>query len=156
MKETCYIAKGAQIVGDVTMEDGVNIWYNAVVRGDHGAIRIGAKTNIQDNCTVHTQIGHSLTIGRGVTIGHGAIIHGIEIGDNSLIGMGAILLNGTRIGKNCIIGAGALLTQGMVVPDGMLAFGSPARVVRPLTEEEIASNKANCKVYLALMEEARG
>lgn len=150
-----FVAQGAQVVGDVRMHDGVSIWYNAVVRGDHGSITIDENTNIQDNSTVHTQIGHDLYIGKGVTIGHAAIIHGEYIGDNSLIGMGAILLNGTRIGKNCIIGAGALVTGGTEIPDGSLAFGSPAKVVRSLTEEEIQANRDNCTEYLELMKKQK-
>lgn len=146
-----FIAEGARIVGDVDMKDGVNIWYNAVVRGDHGSITIDENTNVQDNATVHTQIGHDMYIGKGVTIGHAAIVHGEYIGDNSLIGMGAILLNGSKIGKDCIIGAGALVTQGSEIPDGSLAFGSPAKVVRKLTPEEIESNKINCREYIELM-----
>ena len=149
-----YIADVAKVVGDVKLGNEVGIWYNAVVRGDHGKVIIGDKSNIQDNCTIHTQIGHDMEIGEGVSIGHGAICHGEYIGDNTLIGMGAILLNGSRIGANCIIGAGALVKQNADIPDGSLAFGSPARVVRKLTDEEIEKNRENADEYIKLMKEA--
>ena len=148
--EQVYIAEGARIVGNVELSGGVNVWYNAVIRGDHGKITVGNNSNIQDNCTVHTEMGHDMVIGAGVTIGHGAICHGEFIGENTLIGMGASLLNGTRVGSNCIVGAGALLTQNTEVPDGSLVFGSPAKVVRPLHPEERESNRKNAEEYLAL------
>ena len=150
MSEKRFIANGAQVIGDVVLKEGVNIWYNTTVRGDHGRITIGEDTNIQDNVCVHTQIGHDMVIGKGVTVGHGAILHGEYIGDNTLIGMGAILLNGTKIGPNCIVGAGALVKQGMEVPEGKLLFGSPARIIRDLTPEEIEANRVNCREYLEL------
>ena len=144
--ENVYIADGAKVVGDVTLNDGVGVWYNAVIRGDHGKIVIGDNTNVQDNCTIHTEIGHDMTIGAGVSIGHGAVCHGEFIGDNTLIG--------TKVGHNCIVGAGALLTQNTEVPDGSLVFGSPAKVIRPLTPEEKEGNRENCERYLHLAVEA--
>lgn len=154
MRENVFVAEGARVVGDVELGENVNIWYNAVIRGDLGKITIGKRTNIQDNCTLHVDAGCPMTIGEGVTVGHGAILHGSEIGDNTLIGMGAILLTGSKVGKNCLIGAGALVTQNTEIPDGMMAFGSPAKVIRPLTVEEIEDNQKSCAEYLSLMEEA--
>ncbi len=152
--EGVYIAEGVRLVGDVALEEGVGVWYNTVIRADHGRVTIKKNTNIQDNCTIHTQKGHDMTIEEGVTVGHGAILHGEYIGENSLIGMGAILLNGTKIGKDCIVGAGALVTGGTIVPDGSMVFGSPAKVVRPLREEEIDHNRENARIYVKLAEDA--
>lgn len=146
--ETAFIAPGAVVLGDVTAAEGCGIWYNATVRGDRTYIRIGKGSNIQDNCVVHGDIGYPVIIGENVTIGHGAIIHGCTIEDNTLIGMGAILLNGCHIGKNCIVGAGALVTQNTVVPDNSLVLGSPGKVKREVTDEEIASNLENARVYV--------
>ena len=152
---SAYIAPGAVVLGDVTVGEDVGIWYNAVVRGDRGPIVIGRGSNIQDNVTVHLDDPYPVTIGENVTIGHGAIVHGCTIGDNTLVGMGAILMNGTRIGKNCIVAAGALVTQGMEVPDGMLVLGSPAKIKRPITEEELAANLRNAERYVEEAREAR-
>ena len=138
------ITEGARVVGDVTLAKGVSVWYNAVIRGDEGAITVGEDTNIQD-CTV---LHEAVTVGRGCTVGHGAILHGCTIGDNVLIGMGAIVLNGAKIGSNCIVGAGALVTGKMDAPDGSMILGSPAKVVRPLTEEEIEGNRVFARDYL--------
>lgn len=149
----CYVAKEAVVKGHVTMGENVNIWYNATVRGDSYPITIGAGTNVQDNAVLHVGEGHSLTVGSRVTIGHGAIVHGCEVGDDTLIGMGAIILNGAKIGSHCIIGAGALVTQGTVIPDGAMAFGNPAKVVRMLTGEEQQKTGYNAALYV---EEARG
>ena len=143
-----FIAPGAVVLGDVHMEENVGIWYNATVRGDREPIRIGKGSNIQDNCVVHVDTGFPVTIGENVTVGHGAIVHGCTIGDNSLIGMGAILLNGCRIGKNCIIAAGALVTQGCEVPDNSLVMGNPGRIKRAVTEEEVQNNLKNAQHYV--------
>ena len=160
LHKSVYIAPGAQIVGDVTIEENASVWYNAVIRGDAAPIRIGCGSNIQDGCILHVDEGMPLTIEDGVTIGHGAILHGCRIESQSLIGMGAILLNGCHVGKDCIIGAGALLTQGTRIPDGMLALGSPAKVIRPLTEQEKESIRNNGEEYIRLrksaLKEARG
>lgn len=150
--ETAFIAPGAVVLGDVTLGADVGIWYNASVRGDRGPVVIGRGSNIQDNAVVHLDSGHPVVIGENVTVGHGAIVHGCVIGDNSLIGMGAIIMNGAQIGENCIVGAGALVTQDMQVPDNSLVLGSPARVKRSVTEEEIAANLHNAQLYV---EEAR-
>ena len=142
--ESVLLAEGARVSGDVTLGREVNIWYNAVLRGDDGAIVVGEGTNIQDCAVLHEET----TVGRGCTIGHGAIVHGCTVGDNTLVGMGAVILNGARIGSNCIVGAGALVTGKMDAPDGVMILGSPAKVVRPLTEAEIESNRASAQGYL--------
>lgn len=145
---TARIAEGAVVRGRVTLGENVSIWYNAVLRGDVDAIEVGDDTNIQDGCIVHEDFGCPVHIGRRVTVGHGAILHGCTIGDDTLIGMGAIVLNGARIGTGCIVGAGALVTQGTVVPDGSVVLGSPARVVRQVTAEELERNRANAQLYV--------
>ena len=145
--ESVFIAPGAIVLGDVTIGENASVWYNTTVRGDREPIFIGKGTNVQDNCVIHAGEGHSTVIGEHVSIGHGAIVHGCEVGDNSLIGMGAILLNGCKIGKNCIVGAGALVTQGMQVPDNSLVLGSPARVKRQVTGEELEENLQNARLY---------
>lgn len=147
VEENVFLAEGSQVIGDVTVRKNCSVWYNAVIRGDSDHIEIGEGSNVQDNCVVHVDAGYPVQIGKGVTIGHGAILHGCTIGDNSLIGMGAIVLNGAVIGKNCLIGAGALVTQNTKIPDGSLAFGSPAKVVRPTKPEEIASNRDSAIRY---------
>lgn len=134
--ETARIARGAVVYGNVSAGEKSSIWYHAVVRGDSGRISIGKYSNIQDNCTVHLDAGHEVEIGDYVTIGHGAIVHGCRIGNNCLIGMGAIILNGAVIEDNCIIGAGTLITQGKTIPEGSMALGNPGKVIRQLTEEE--------------------
>lgn len=143
-----YIMQGAVVRGDVVLESEVSVWYNAVVRGDTGSVRIGPRTNIQDNCVVHAD--EDVTVGSGVTVGHGAIVHGCTIGDNCIIGMGSMLLDGAQVGDNCVIGAGSLVTYNTKIPSGHLAFGSPAKVVRPLTEEEIAHNRQSAGNYILL------
>jgi len=151
ISEKAYITKTAIIEGDVTVGDNVSIWYGAVLRGDLAPITVGENSNVQENSVIHVDKNCPVNIGKGVTIGHGAIIHGCTIGDNSLIGMGAIVLNGANIGKNCIIGAGALVTSNTVVPDNSLVIGSPGKVKRELTEEEIKGNKENAEEYVNLI-----
>lgn len=151
MPKNNWIAPGAHVVGDVLMGENVGIWYNAVVRGDANTIVIGDNTNIQDNTTVHTDADYPVNIGKGVTIGHNAVIHGCTIGDNTVIGMGSIVLSGAVIGCNCIIGAGALVTGKMRIPDNSLAFGNPAKVVRTVSDDEITSNRENALHYVALI-----
>ena len=145
------ICDGARVSGDVTLGRGVNIWYNAVLRGDDGSITVGEDTNIQDGAVLHEET----RVGAGCTIGHNAIVHGCSGGDNTLIGMGAVILNGARIGSNCIVGAGALVTGKMDAPDGSMILGNPAKVVRALTEAEIAGNQASAQGYLAAAERYR-
>lgn len=134
--ESCFIADSADIIGKVNIEEKCSIWFGAVLRGDCNSIHIGKGTNIQDNCTVHVGLNVSVEVGEYVTVGHNAIVHGCKIGDNCLIGMGAIILNGAEIGSDTIIGAGSLVTSGKKIPSGVLCIGSPAKVVRELTEEE--------------------
>lgn len=151
-----FIAEGAICMGNVTVGKGSSIWYHATVRADRECIHIGNYTNIQDNSVIHVDEGFPVCIGDYVTIGHGAILHGCEIGDNTLVGMGAILLNGARIGKGCIIGAGALVTQNMEVPDDTLLLGSPARAVRETTGTEREKNHQNAEAYYREAREESG
>lgn len=146
--KSAYIAEGAIVLGDVEAGAESSVWFHATVRADRGKITIGEGSNIQDNAVVHVDEGFPVKIGRRVTVGHGAVIHGCTIGDNTLIGMGAIILNGARIGENCIIGAGALVTQNMLVPDGSLVIGCPGKVMRSVTEEEMESNRHNAAEYI--------
>lgn len=142
-----FVAENATVRGDVTVGKGSSIFFGAVVRTELVPITIGEDTNIQDNCILHTDAGFPLTVGSGCTIGHGTILHGCTVGDNTLIGMGTTVLNGAVIGRDCIVGAGSLVPQGMVIPDGSMAFGSPAKIRRPLTEEELAYNRGTAALY---------
>ena len=148
--EETFLASSSEVIGQVTVERGANIWYNTVVRGDVENILIGADTNIQDLCVVHTSNGFPTTIGKGVTVGHRAIIHGCTIEDNVLIGMGAILLDGAHIESDVIIGAGSLVPPNKRIPSKSLVMGSPAKVVRELTEEEIEKIKQSARGYVEL------
>ena len=148
-KNDAYIAAGAVIVGDVALEKDVSIWYNAVLRGDSGAIHIGEGTNIQDNCVIH----EATTIGKYCTVGHGAIVHGCTIGDHTMVGMGAIILTGAVIGENCLIGAGALVTGKMNAPAGSLILGNPAKVVKQVTPEQLEEIRADAENYIRLARE---
>ena len=145
--ETAFVAGNATVRGNVTIGEGAGIYFGAVLRAETDPITIGPGSNIQDNCVLHTDPGFPTKVGRDCTVGHAAILHGCTIGDNTLVGMGAIVLNGAKIGRDCIIGAGALVPQGMEIPDGSLAFGSPAKVRRALTEEEVRSNRAAAEFY---------
>lgn len=145
-----YIAKGAVVVGDVELGENASIWYNAVLRADNRKIHIGNNSNIQDNVTVHVQRVLDVWVGDNVTVGHNAIVHACEIGDNTLIGMGSIIMNRAKVGKNCIIGAGAIVTEDTVIPDNSLALGIPARVKREVTPEEIEKNRQSSLHYVAL------
>ena len=149
--ESVLICEGARVAGDVTLGRGVNVWYNAVLRGDEGAIVVGEDTNIQDGVILHEET----RVGKGCTIGHNAIVHGCTVGDNVLIGMGAVVLNGAKIGDNCIVGAGALVTGRMDAPAGSMILGSPAKVVRPLKEAEIEGNRESARGYLHAAERYR-
>ena len=144
-----YQAPDAVITGDVVLGDNVNIWYGAVLRGDSGRISVGDGTNIQERCILHEET----KIGKNCTIGHGAIVHGCTVGDNTLIGMGAIVLDGAVIGNNCIIGAGALVTGKMEAPDGSVILGSPAKIVREATAEQIEGNRHSAEHYMELAEQ---
>jgi len=132
-----WVAPDANVIGKIRLNAGASVWFGATLRGDNEWIDIGAGSNVQENSVLHTDIGFPLTIGRNCTIGHKAILHGCTIGDQSLIGMGAIVLNGAQIGRNCLIGAGALITEGKIIPDNSLVVGAPGKVVRSLTEAEI-------------------
>ena len=125
---SAFVADNATVRGSVTLGANSSVFFGAVLRGDRAPITIGAGTNIQDNCVVHVDYDHPVTVGENVTVGHGAILHGCTVGDNTLIGMGAIVLNGAKVGSNCLIGAGALVPQNVEIPDGSLAFGSPAKI----------------------------
>jgi len=133
-----FVAPNAILIGKVVLRRGASIWFGAVLRGDNEPIVIGEDTNIQDNCVLHTDPGYPLTLGRGVTVGHLAMLHGCTVGDGSLVGINATVLNGARIGRNTIVGANALVAEGKVLPDNVLALGSPARVVREFAPEETA------------------
>ena len=133
-----FVAETAALIGDVTVGPDSSVWYGAVIRGDSSPITLGCGTNIQDNAVLHTEIGHPLTIGDCVTVGHGAIVHCASIGSNTLIGMGAILLDGAVIGDHCIIGAGAVVKENTVVPSGTMMVGVPAKCVRELGPEQLA------------------
>ena len=146
MEKTYYVAPGAVVTGDVELGENVNIWYNAVLRGDSGAIRVGEGTNIQDGSILHD----ATTLGKFCTVGHRAVVHGCTVGDNCLIGMGAIILSGAVLGDNCMVGAGALVTGKMNAPAGSLLLGSPAKIVRSLTEEELAHMQENALEYIRL------
>ncbi len=145
---SAFIAKGAIVLGNVTIRKECSIWYQATVRSTDSAIVIGEGSNIQDNAVLHTDTAHPVLIGSHVTIGHGAIIHGCTIDNNSLIGMGAILLNGCKIGKNCIIAAGALIPQNKEIPDNSLVMGSPGKIIRQVTDEETQKNTQNAEHYI--------
>lgn len=146
MSKNIYIADNATLVGDVQLGDQVSIWYGAVLRGDSGAITVGDRTNIQDNCVLHEKV----TLGAGCSVGHGAILHGCTVGDNCTIGMGAIVLDGAMIGNNCLVGAGAVVTGKMNAPDGSLILGNPAQVVKELKPEQIEGIRQNAKNYVNL------
>lgn len=143
----CYVADTAVVIGKVRIKTGASIWFGAVLRGDNEWIEIGERTNIQDNCTLHTDPGFPLTVGNGCTVGHNAILHGCLIGDNTLIGMGAILLNGAQVGSNCVVGAGALVGEKMIVPDNTLVVGSPARKVRNNDEATVKLVERSAEIY---------
>lgn len=149
--KTIFIAKSADVVGKVKLGNFISVWFQAVIRGDVDSITIGDRTNIQDGTVVHVAPGYPTVIGDGVSIGHNAIIHGCEIGNNVLVGMGAIILNGAKIGDNSIVGAGSLVTQGKVFPPDSLIIGSPAKVARALKPEEIQSIRDNAEEYLDTM-----
>lgn len=145
---TAWVADSAQLIGRVTLEADASVWFGTVVRGDCEHITIGAGSNIQDASVLHADVGIPLIIGQRVTVGHHAMLHGCTIGDESLIGIGAIVLNGAKIGKNCLVGAGALVTEGREFPDGSMILGSPAKVVRALTQEQIEGLRHSAQHYI--------
>ena len=142
-----WIAPNASIIGDVTLEKNTSIWFNVTLRGDIENIYVGEGSNIQDGSVLHTDPGYPLRIGKNVTIGHLAMLHGCTVGDNSLIGIGAVILNNAKIGKNCIIGANALVTENKEIPDNSLVVGSPGKIIRSITDEEVKSITKNAIYY---------
>lgn len=144
-----FIAPGAVVTGNVLLEKDVNVWYNATIRGNRDEIIIHEGTNVQDNAVIHTETGFTVEIGSYVSIGHGAVVHGCKVGDGSLIGMGAIIMNGAKIGKECIIAAGALVAEGKEIPDRSLVIGVPGKILRSVTDEEVKKNKNNAERYIA-------
>ena len=144
-----WVAPDANIIGKVVLEAGASVWFGATLRGDNEEIRIGQGSNVQENCVLHTDMGYPLIIGADCTIGHKAMLHGCIIGDCTLIGMGATILNGAKIGRGCLIGACALITEGKEIPDGSLVMGSPGKVVRLLDEEARARLLASAAGYRA-------
>lgn len=145
---TCFVAETAVLIGSVVVHDNASIWFHTVVRGDSDVITIGPDCNIQDGAVLHTDAGIPLTLGRGVTVGHKAMLHGCEIGNYSLVGIGSIVLNRARIGSYCIIGANALVAEGKDIPDRSLVLGTPGRVVRSLTDEEAAALERSAQGYV--------
>jgi len=143
-----FIAENATVIGNVLLKAESSVWFNCVLRGDNELIEVGEGSNVQDGCVLHTDPGFPLTIGSGVTVGHKVMLHGCTIGNNSLIGIGSTVLNGATIGNNCLVGANALVTQGKSFPDCSLILGAPAKVVRDLTDEEIAGMKESASRYV--------
>jgi carbonic anhydrase/acetyltransferase-like protein (isoleucine patch superfamily) len=143
-----WIAPTAVVIGMVKLEKNASVWWGSVLRGDNEPITIGEGSNIQDGCVLHADPGYPLIIGKGVTVGHMAMLHGCVIGDNALIGIGAVILNGARIGKNCLIGAKALIPEGKEIPDNSLVMGAPGQIKREVTEEHIARMRHSAEHYV--------
>ncbi len=156
LPEAYYIAETAAVIGDVTLGEQASIWFGAVLRGDIEPIVVGARSNIQDNSVAHTSRSYPVLLGEDVTVGHNAILHGCKVGNNCLIGMGAVLLDGCEIGENCIVGAGSLVPQGRSIPPGSLAVGSPAKVIRALSREDFAKIRRFADRYVELLARYRG
>lgn len=147
ISDSAYLSDSAKVIGKVEISEGASIWFDATLRGDNELISIGKNSNIQEGCILHTDPGYPLSVGENVTVGHQAMLHGCEIGDGSLIGIQAVILNGAKIGKNCLVGAGALITEGKIFPDNCLILGSPAKVARSLTEDDLMRMQANALNY---------
>lgn len=145
---TAFVADSANVIGQVTLAAHSSVWFDVTIRGDNELISIGANSNVQESSVLHTDMGYPLTIGSNVTIGHQAMLHGCSVEDGALIGIQAVILNGARIGKNCLVGAGALVTEGKQFPEGSLIIGSPAKVARALSEEEIRHMHQNTANYV--------
>jgi carbonic anhydrase/acetyltransferase-like protein (isoleucine patch superfamily) len=145
---TAWIAGSAEVMGNVEIGPDASVWFGCVLRGDTEVMRIGEGTNVQDGSVLHADAGMPLTLGRHVTVGHKVMLHGCTIGDESLIGIGAVVLNGARIGKNCLVGAGSLVTEGKEFPDGSMIMGSPAKAVRQLTPEQIEGLRRSARHYI--------
>ena len=142
-----WIAPDANVIGKVVLKDATSVWFGCTLRGDNEEILIGEGSNVQENTIMHTDMGYPLTIGKGCTIGHKAMLHGCTLGDNTLVGMGATILNGAKIGNNCLIGANALITENKVIPDGSLVMGSPGKIVRQLDEAAIEGLRKSALGY---------
>ena len=147
---SCFVAENAVVIGDVTLLEDASVWYGAVIRGDSAAITIGRGSNVQDCAVLHCDEGFDMTLGENVTIGHSAVVHGAQVGDNVVVGMHATLLNGCVIGANSIIGAGALVREGQVSPENSLVVGVPAKVIRTVSEAQIEGNRENAEHYIQL------
>lgn len=145
---SCFVADSAQVIGSVVLEPNASVWFGVVIRGDNDLITIGADSNVQDTTVIHTDSGIEVRVGRGVTIGHRVMLHGCEVGDYSLIGIGAIVMNRAKIGRNCLIGAGALITEGKQIPDRSLVMGAPGRVVRQISDAEVQVLQASAAHYV--------
>jgi len=145
---TAWVADSAQVMGDVVLAEDSSVWFGSVIRGDTATITVGRGSNIQDGCVLHADEGVPLTIGPDVTVGHRVVLHGCTVGEASLIGIGAVVLNGARIGRHCLVGAGSLVTEGKEFPDGSMILGSPARVVRQLSPDQIAMLGRSAQNYV--------
>jgi len=145
---TAWVADSAQVIGNVELGDGASVWFGAVLRGDNERLSVGAGTNIQDGTVVHSDHGFPVTLGANVTVGHQVMLHGCSVGDGSLIGIQAVVLNGAKIGRNCLVGAGSLVTEGKEFPDGSMIMGTPAKVVRQLTPEQITAMQHGAPHYV--------
>jgi carbonic anhydrase/acetyltransferase-like protein (isoleucine patch superfamily) len=145
---TAFVADSASLIGKVTVEANASVWFGVTIRGDNERITIGANSNVQDGTVMHTDMGFPLTLGKNVSIGHQAMLHGCTVGDGALIGIQAVVMNGAKIGKGCLVGAGALVTEGKEFPDNSLIIGSPAKVVRTLTEDDLQRLAGNADIYM--------
>ncbi len=146
--ESAFVADSAQVMGDVVLAQDSSVWFGAVIRGDTETITVGEGANIQDGSVLHTDVGFPLTLGARVTVGHQVMLHGCTVGEESLIGIGAVVLNGAKIGKHCLVGARSLVTEGKEFPDGSMILGSPAKVVRQLTPEQIEGLRRSAEHYV--------
>jgi carbonic anhydrase/acetyltransferase-like protein (isoleucine patch superfamily) len=146
---SAWVADSAQVIGNVELAEGASVWFGAILRGDTEPLHIGRGSNVQENTVIHADAGYPVTLGENVTIGHQVMLHGCTVGDGSLIAIQAVVLNGAKIGKNCLVGAGSLVTEGKEFPDGSLIMGTPAKVVRPLTPEQIQGLKNSAAHYVA-------
>jgi len=146
--DSCYVADSAILIGSIVLEERSSVWFHAVLRGDSDVITVGTESNIQDGAVLHTDPGIRLTLGRGVTVGHKATLHGCQVGDYSLIGIGSVILNGARIGNHCIVGANALIPEGRTIPDRSLVLGTPGRVIRSLTDGDIQALQQSAAGYV--------
>jgi carbonic anhydrase/acetyltransferase-like protein (isoleucine patch superfamily) len=151
----CFVAQNAAVIGSVVMKRNSSVWFNVTVRGDNDVITLGENVNVQDNSVIHTDSGFQVTLEKNVSIGHLVMLHGCTIQENSLVGIGAIVLNRVVVGRNCLVGAGALIPEGKVIPDGSLVLGVPGKVVRSLTPEEIAMNTWIAQHYVERAERYR-